>query len=243
MTLLALVLACEGSIEAGDPQRDLSSDATANSVDADPTGSNRGGGGAQTPTADPGAVEDPPSGVVDAGAESSGDTDAGTASAPDAGGAGGSTDPCAGGPLVAPIPNCRPAPAPSTADPHADCVARINRFRWECQCLPPLERWMDGEDCTDSNAQYDSVNGVHASFYDIPCGSGARAQNECPGWPSRDHVITGCLQSMWDEGPEDGNPNTVNGHYETMATTTYTRVACGFYTTPSGEVWGVQNFD
>jgi hypothetical protein len=122
-------------------------------------------------------------------------------------------------------------------------VARINQFRWECQCLPPLQRWTDGESCTDSNAQYDSENGVHASFYDMPCGSGARAQNECPGWPSNNHVITGCLQAMWDEGPEDGNPDTVNGHYESMATSTYTRVACGFYTTPSGDVWGVQNFD
>ena len=156
---------------------------------------------------------------------------------------GGDGDPCANGPRPEPIPNCRPAPAPGTGDLHADCVARINRFRWECQCLPPLERWTDGEGCTDSNGQYDSVNGAHASFYDIPCGSGARAQNECPGWPSTQHVITGCLQAMWDEGPEDGNPATVNGHYEAMATTQYTRVACGFFTTAQGDVWGVQNFD
>jgi hypothetical protein len=171
------------------------------------------------------------------------EVDAGTQPEVGTGGAGGAPALCAGGPLARPIPNCRPAAAPSTGDLHADCVARINRFRWECQCLPPLERWMDGDDCTDSNAQYDSVSGVHASFYDIPCGNGARAQNECPGWPSAEHVITGCLQSMWDEGPEDGNPNSVNGHYESMATRTYTRVACGFYTTPSGQVWGVQNFD
>ena len=105
------------------------------------------------------------------------------------------------------------------------------------------QRWVSGESCADSNAEYDSVNGVHASFSAIPCGSGARAQNECPNWPSNQAVISGCLQAMWDEGPEDGNPNTVNGHYETMATSTYARVACGFFTTPSGTVWGVQNFD
>ena len=109
--------------------------------------------------------------------------------------------------------------------------------------MPPLQRWSEGESCTDGNAEYDSLNGVHASFYDMPCGSGARAQNECPGWPSINHVISGCLQSMWNEGPEDGDPSTVNGHYESMATTTYTRVACGFYTTPTGDIWGVQNFD
>ena len=167
--------------------------------------------------------------------------DAGTGTG--TGGTGGAPGPCAGGPLSAPLPGCNPTPLPSTGDIHADCVARINQFRWECQCLPPLVRRTDGESCTDSNAEYDSSNGVHASFYDMPCGSGARAQNECPGWPSNDHVITGCLRDMWDEGPEDGNPNTVNGHYETMATRTYTRVACGFYTTPAGDVWGVQNFD
>ena len=175
------------------------------------------------------------------------DTDAGTGT--DTGAdtdAGADTDDpgqCAGGPLADPIPNCSPDPLPSTGDIHADCVERINQFRWECQCLPPLARWVDGEACTDSNAEYDGVNGVHASFSDMPCGSGGRAQNECPGWSSNEQVIAGCLQFMWDEGPEDGNPDTVNGHYESMASSSYTQVACGFFTTPTGLVWGVQNFD
>ena len=173
----------------------------------------------------------------DAGTDAGTDGDAGT------GGTGGDPGACAGGPLASPIPNCTPTPVPNTGDIHADCFARINQFRWDCQCLPPLSRWVDGESCTDSNAEYDSNNGVHASFSAIPCGSGSRAQNECPNWPSNAQVIGGCLQAMWDEGPEDGNPNTVNGHYESMATSTYTRVACGFFTTPSGTVWGVQNFD
>jgi hypothetical protein len=171
---------------------------------------------------------------LDAGTETDGGMDAGTEM--DAGA-------CAGGPLAAPIPGCSPAAPPSTGDDHADCIARIDQLRWECQCLPPLPRWSDGEACADGNAAYDSINGVHASFYAQPCGTGARAQNECPGWPSTRSVITGCLQAMWDEGPEDGNPDTVNGHYESMASTSYTRVACGFYTTPSGQVWAVQNFD
>jgi hypothetical protein len=169
------------------------------------------------------------------------------ASVPDGGsemdaGMEGDAGPCANGPLATPIPNCSPEPLPSTGDVHADCVARINQFRSECQCLAPLTRWVDGEGCADSNAEYDSVNGVHASFFDMPCGSGGRAQNECPAWPSNEQVITGCLQTMWDEGPEDGDPDTVNGHYESMASTSYTQVACGFFTTLSGDVWGVQNF-
>ena len=214
--LLALALACEGSI--GSPE------------------GIRQGTGLDT-GADAGADADADAGTgtgTDAGTDA--DTDAGT-------GTGGDPGQCAGGPLADPIPNCNPDPLPSTGDIHLDCVERINQFRWECQCLPPLARWVDGEACTDSNAEYDSVNGVHASFSAMPCGSGGRAQNECPGWSSNEQVITGCLQLMWDEGPEDGNPETVNGHYESMASTSYTQVACGFFTTPTGSVWGVQNFD
>ena len=223
VALLALTLSCQdaeiGERPGTEPPRELN------------TGGPSGAGGSAGTGTGAGA---------DAGTDAGSDAGADTGS--DAGADAG-TDPCAGGPLSTPIPSCNPTPAPGTGDIHADCVARINQLRWECQCLPPLMRWTDGESCTDSNAEYDSVNGVHASFSDMPCGSGARAQNECPGWPSNDHVITGCLQSMWDEGPEDGNPDTVNGHYETMAASTYTRVACGFYTTASGDVWAVQNFD
>ena len=233
VALLVLTLACEGS-EIGEARGEVPGIGTNAG-----TGGNTGAGAGT----DAGADAD-----TDTGADADAGTDAGGVGGSGgggggSGGGGGDPDPCAGGPLPAPIPNCNPTPSPDTGDIHADCVARINQFRWDCQCLPPLPRWTDGEACADSNAQYDSTNGVHASFYAMPCGSGARAQNECPGWPSNDHVITGCLKSMWDEGPEDGNPDTVNGHYESMATTTYTRVACGFYTTPSGQVWGVQNFD
>ena len=68
-----------------------------------------------------------------------------------AGGSGGGTggtpgDPrfiasCSSGPLAAPLANCQPEPLPSTGDPYADCVTRINQLRWECQCLPGLQRW------------------------------------------------------------------------------------------------------
>jgi hypothetical protein len=219
VALLALTIGCEGVIDTGDG-----------------VGLDR--------TSDAGTPSNPPpdgSTEVDASVPDSGSTmDAGTGGNA---GTGGSAGPCANGPLAAPISNCDPDPLPTTGDAHEDCFERINQFRRECQCLPPLARWVDGEACADGNAEYDSINGVHASFSALPCGSGGRAQNECPGWPSNAQVITGCLRSMWDEGPEDGDPNTVNGHYESMASTSYTRVACGFFTTPSGNVWGVQNFD
>ena len=176
----------------------------------------------------------PPVVLPDGGTEPPPTTDGGVVA--DAG-------PCANGPFATPIPNCQPTPIPNTGNPNADCAARINQFRWECQCLPPLERWVEGEACADGNAEYDSVNGVHASFDDQPCGSGGRAQDECPDWASNEQIIDQCLFVMWDEGPEDGDPNTVNGHYVNMSSTSYTRVACGFYETPGGTVWGVQNFD
>jgi len=216
--VLGLALACEGAI------------GTSNGVGAQ---RDRDAG------ADPDPAPDPSSG--DAGVPDGGPAlDAGTET--DAGTDGG-VESCVDGPLATPIPSCSPDPVPSSGDVHEDCVARINQFRWQCQCLPPLSRWVEGESCTDGNAEHDSVNGIHASFFDLPCGSGGRAQNECPAWPSNDRVIAGCLQDMWSEGPEDGNPDTINGHYESMASTSYTRVACGFFTTPSGSVWGVQNFD
>jgi hypothetical protein len=145
-------------------------------------------------------------------------------------------NPCENGPLEAPIEGCSPTPLPSTGDPREDCVRRINQFRWECQCLPPLERWHEGEQCADEQAAYDAENNApHAGFSEGICSPRGRAQNECPGWGSWDSVIGGCLQQMWDEGP--GEPFSEHGHYINMSSTQFTRVACG-----SGDGWFVQNF-
>lgn len=150
------------------------------------------------------------------------------------------TNGCEGGPLAEPIPECQPMPVPDTGDKYADCVSRINQFRWECQCLPPLERWTEGEACADEQAEYDSTHGPHAGFQADICSPRGSAQNECPGWGSVSQVLQGCLQMMWDEGP--GEPFSEHGHYINMSNTNYNRVACGFYTTSGGAVWAVQNF-
>lgn len=147
---------------------------------------------------------------------------------------------CASGPLAAPILDCAPTPAPASADPIADCVARINQFRWECQCLPPLRRWTEEEACVAMHAEYDSTRAPHSGFNDRICTPMANAQNECPGWSSVRDTVEDCLQRMWDEGP--GTPFSEHGHYINMSSTRYTEVACGFYTTASGDVWAVQNF-
>lgn len=150
------------------------------------------------------------------------------------------------GPRSRPLAECAPARLPSTGDPRQDCVDRINQLRYECQGLPPLERWTEGEACADAHAQYDAEEGVaHAGFAEGICSPGGRAQNECPGWGSVDQAISGCLQMMWDEGP--GDDFWEHGHYLNMTHPSHSRVACGFHTVAdgdrAGEVWAVQNFN
>jgi len=148
---------------------------------------------------------------------------------------------CTNGPLDAPLANCQPTPLASTGDPYTDCVTRINQLRWECQCLPALQRWTEAEGCADEHAEYDSTqSSPHAGFIDDICAPRGWAQNECPEWPSTEQVITGCLQHMWDEGP--GEPYSVHGHYINMTNGSYSMVACGFHQASNGRVWSVQNF-
>lgn len=145
-------------------------------------------------------------------------------------------NPCENGPLDAPIPNCRPAPYPSTGDFAEDCVRRINQFRWECQCLPPLQRWTEGEQCADEHAAYDAANNSpHAGFSGRICSPGGFGQNECPGYGSADRAISICLQQMWDEGP--GENFQMHGHYLNMTNSRFSMVACG-----EADGWFVQNF-
>jgi hypothetical protein len=148
---------------------------------------------------------------------------------------------CNNGPLNAPVANCQPEPLPSSGDPYADCVTRINQLRWECQCLPALQRWNEAEGCADQHSEYDSSTRIyHAGFSEDICSPRGWAQNECPGYGSTDHVINGCLQAMWDEGP--GEPYSAHGHYINMTNSSYSMVACGFYETADGSFWSVQNF-
>jgi len=103
---------------------------------------------------------------------------------------------------------------------------------------PPLERWADAEMCSDNEAKSDSETGTaHGAFGQC----NEWAQNECPGWPGEpETMIAPCLQMMWDEGP--GDDFNKHGHYINMSSTKYTKVACGYWITPAGKVWAVQNF-
>jgi len=91
---------------------------------------------------------------------------------------------------------------------------------------------------TDTGADTDAGTGTGTGT-DAGTGAGTDAgtdagtggdPGQCAGGPLAD-PIPNC------------SPDTVNGHYESMASSSYTQVACGFFTTPTGLVWGVQNFD
>jgi len=118
-----------------------------------------------------------------------------------------------------------------------DCVEIINQYRASIN-LPPFSRWTDAEACADNEAKRDSeINQPHGSFGSCS----ERAQNTCPDWPGTpDSMIGSCLSMMWAEGP--GSDFSKHGHYINMSSPSYTRVACGFYVTPQGRVWTVQDF-
>jgi hypothetical protein len=143
--------------------------------------------------------------------------------------------------------NCQLEPLASTGDIRQDCVNRVNQFRRECLCLPPLERWTEGESCADEQAAYDVDRGPHAGFSDGICEPSGWGQNECPGYDSESQVIGYCLQQMWSEGPPpqescEGQCFQEHGHFINMTNPKYSRVACGFATAADGSVWAVQNF-
>jgi hypothetical protein len=119
---------------------------------------------------------------------------------------------------------------------NALCVDTINQHRASIS-LPPYARWREAEECSGEAASSDASTGqAHGAFGHC----GESAQNECPGWSgAAEDMIVGCLQMMWDEGPGDF---AQHGHYTTMASTSYTQVACGFHTGSDGSTWSVQNF-
>jgi hypothetical protein len=117
------------------------------------------------------------------------------------------------------------------------CVDTINMHRASMN-LPPYGRLGVIETCADSQAKSDALASKdHGAF-----GACAEsAQNECPNWPGPpEAMIKNCLGMMWAEGP--GTDFAKHGHYLNMSSTTYKKVACGFYKTESGGWWSVQDF-
>lgn len=118
------------------------------------------------------------------------------------------------------------------ASPNELCWSTINEHR-KRDGLPPYERWTEAEACSDGEARSDAeTNRPHGAF--PRCGE--LAQNECPDTPGPpEEGIPACLAMMWAEGPG-------GGHHDNMASTQYTKAACGVFVTARGAIWSVQNF-
>jgi hypothetical protein len=127
------------------------------------------------------------------------------------------------------------------ADPYGDarirCVDRTNALR-ATKGLAPIPRLASAESCVDGQAKSDSESGKPHGAFDACLDQVEKwkgvAQNECPGYRSVESALGGCLDAMWAEGPG-------GGHYDNMVGNS-THTACGFYTTPEGKVWMVQDF-
>jgi hypothetical protein len=120
------------------------------------------------------------------------------------------------------------------------CVDTINAYR-KSVGLPPFARWTDEESCADGEAASDGASKVaHGDAFQCQ----ELSQNECPGDSQSGQVyypapasesIPKCLELMWSQPAGEG-------HHDNMASTKWTKVACGFATLSNGAVWSVQNF-
>jgi hypothetical protein len=120
----------------------------------------------------------------------------------------------------------------------AQCVQIINQDRATLSpASPPLTEDTAEEACVDGQAQADfTADTAHSAFGHCH----ESAQDECPGWPGPPSAImTKCLAQMWAEGPPAAGQDN---HWLNMSNAKYTKVACGFYQTPSGSWWATQDF-
>ncbi len=131
-------------------------------------------------------------------------------------------------------PDAGPPPAVGLLEAgRVECVDAINLYRASVG-RAPLTRWSSAEACVDIQAHYDAyVQTPHASSRQCR----EATQNECPSWPGATpaQAVASCLQKMWSEGTSGGN-------FRNMLSTQWSHVACGFFRTPSGRWWLVQNY-
>jgi len=127
--------------------------------------------------------------------------------------------------------DCEPPPPTPTADPVADCVARVNQYR-ACACVPPLARWQEGEDCAHQRVAYDRAqDSPHAAFRDQICQplsfDFGYTEAECTG------SMNNCVRGFFREGPplEPGQCDAVcwatHGNFINMTHERVDGVACG----------------
>lgn len=234
--LFSLIVTLAGcSASDGYPDRDGSDGVPRGGADAENAGAESGGesGGGAMAGAHAGGTGG--SGVP--GGTDSGGAGAGAAGGSSAGGSGPTGGSGGSGPAGGSGGTDTGGSGSAGDDPAQYCVDTINSYRATLG-LTAYARWISAEACTDSESESDSISGVpHGAFGQC----GEWAQNECPGWAGPlTSLIDACFEMMWAEGP--GADYNLHGHYLAMSSTQYTKVACGFFKTPSGRYWAIQNF-
>jgi hypothetical protein len=231
------------SAGAGSASSTISDAAAPGAPSAMPGGHTTSGGAADVDAALPGAGS-ASHGVPadDAAAAPGGRGEAGAVSEPDAS-ASARADAAATGPDtgVASGPGTDAAADAGSSEIEAAralCVQIINADRATLSPpAAPLTEYIAQDSCADREAQEDeAANRGHASFGLCK----EQAQDECPGYAgSLTSVVTKCLAQMWAEGPP---PAGQDNHWLNMSNPRFTKVACGYYQTPSGSWWAPQNF-
>lgn len=133
------------------------------------------------------------------------------------------------------------------------CVAHTNELRASLG-IAPVEPADLGE-CSDAGARLDAESGkTHASAGDCV---GMGPQNSCPAWDisffaSDEEALMACLDMMWAEGEPPVSRIecaddylgcfSKHGHYLNMSNPGNTRMSCGFFRMPDGELWMNQDF-
>jgi hypothetical protein len=128
--------------------------------------------------------------------------------------------------------------ASDLAAARALCVQIINQDRASlAKPSPALTEDTSEESCVDTQAKADyTANTAHSAFGNCS----EHAQDECPDWGGTPtEIMTKCLAQMWAEGPPEAGQDN---HWLNMSNAQYTKVACGFYQTPSGSWWATQDF-
>jgi hypothetical protein len=122
------------------------------------------------------------------------------------------------------------------------CVERINKLR-ATENLNSLQRYKEKESCVDGQSKLE----YGASVPHRTLGSCQENwQNICDEESSIDDVIEQCLEKrMWYKEKachESGSTDCKSGHYKTMSNPALSKLACGFYEVPNGDIKSVQDF-
>ncbi|MBW2731943.1 MAG: hypothetical protein JRH20_06085 [Deltaproteobacteria bacterium] len=103
----------------------------------------------------------------------------------------------------------------------------------------PLTRWVEKEPCVDGEAKVESdANAAGEPAHSSRGTCGELAQNLCGGmgW-GIEELTRYCVEGWFNEGPGEG---WEHAHYYQLINPAFTKVACGFYLSSTGDLQIVQ---